>query len=118
HTEALNDSLDQQKAALASEDTATFHDLDYGFHRVICEAAGLPLAFDTIRTCKRHVDRLCLLSLTHDEERDVVLADHLDIAAALAAHDALRARALVRSHVGRLDPVIADIHATHQDYFQ
>ncbi|MEJ6398886.1 GntR family transcriptional regulator [Yoonia sp. 208BN28-4] len=118
HSDSLNVNLDAQKAALAAADTARFHDLDYDFHRLICEAAGLSLAFDTVQSCKRHVDRLCVLSLSHDEEREDVLADHINIAKALADRDAPRARALVRGHVSRLDPIIAEIHKTHQDYFQ
>ena len=118
HTDLLNTNLDAQKAALSSTDTAQFHALDYEFHQMICEAAELPLAFETIQSCKRHVDRLCVLSLSDNDERDHVLADHMNIAEALADRDADRARAHVRSHAGRLDPVIADIHSAHQEYFQ
>ena len=115
---ALEESIDAQKAALAVSDTAQFHNLDYDFHRLICEASNLPLAFQTIESCKRHVDRLCVLSLSRDEERQDILAEHINISDALIEGDAPRARALLRQHLSRLDPVIANIHDTHSDYFQ
>ncbi|SLN63219.1 GntR family transcriptional regulator [Pseudooctadecabacter jejudonensis] len=117
-TDMLRENIDAQKAALAQHDTATFHDLDYEFHLLICQASGKPLAFDTIQSCKRSVDRLCVLSMSHDEERDRVLADHLELLDALSAHDVPRARALLRHHVSRIDKVISEIHHAHSDYFQ
>ena len=116
--EALLANIDRQQNAIEGSDTATFHDLDYAFHRLICEQSNQPLAFETIQSCKRHVDRLCVLSLSHDEEREDVLAEHIEIAKALKERDVTRARAVVRQHMGRLDMVIADIHNAHNDYFQ
>ncbi|MEY1557150.1 GntR family transcriptional regulator [Yoonia sp. R2331] len=115
---ALAENIEAQRAALENSNTAKFHELDYGFHKLICEEAGLPLAFETIQSCKRHVDRLCVLSLSHDEEREDVLAEHIKISDALMQRDAPRTRALLRKHIGRLDPVITEIHNTHADYFQ
>ena len=117
-TELLNGNLAAQRAAIASTNMTEFHQLDYDFHQLICEAAGRPLAFDMIQSCKRHVDRLCVLSLSEGDGQDNVLSDHVNIAEALADRDTARARAHIRSHAGRLDPVITEIHQAHPDYFQ
>ena len=116
--QALAENMAQQQEALQASDTVRFHDLDYDFHKLICDKANLPMAFETIKACKRQVDRLCVLSLSHDETRATILEDHFAIADALERGDVAQARALLRQHLGRLDPVIAGIHETHSDYFQ
>lgn len=114
----LAKNLNEQSDALAAGNAGRFHDLDYGFHRRICELSGLLNAFKTINTCKRKVDRLCVLSLTSNESVATILQDHRDIADALARRSAQDARALVRLHTSRLDPTIAEIHEVHGNYFQ
>ena len=116
--DALAQNLDLQVDALATNDIGRFHSIDYTFHRLICELSGLPGATDTINTCKRKVDRLCVLSLSDNENAGVLLDDHRAIAAALADRSVQDARALLRLHISRLDRTIAEIHQTHSSYFQ
>lgn len=116
--QALAAQLAEQEEALAKGDAGTFHDLDYGFHQLISGLANLPKAFETISTCKRKVDRLCVLSLSDHESATDVLDDHRAIADALSRRSVDDARALIRQHISRLDATIAEIHQTHTDYFQ
>lgn len=115
--DALAINLADQELALDADNVERFHDLDYGFHEAICRLSGLPMAFETISRCKRAVDRLCVLSLTDHEDVAEVLGDHRAIADALFRRDAAAARARTRTHVGRLDKTISDIHKTHAEYF-
>lgn len=116
--EALAENLAEQSSALAADDAGLFHELDYGFHKLICELSALPKAFKTINGCKRKVDRLCVLSLSNHESVADVFDDHSAIADALSRRAVQDARDLIRSHVNRLDATIAEIHQTHTDYFQ
>ena len=118
HSEALADNISQQSDALDADDAAEFHELDYGFHKLICDLSGLPKAFETISGCKRKVDRLCVLSLSNQESVSDVLGDHHAIADALIRRSSQDARDLIRLHVSRLDATISEIHQTHSDYFQ
>jgi DNA-binding GntR family transcriptional regulator len=115
---ALAENLNDQAHVLAAGDAGLFHDLDYEFHKLMCDLTGLPRAFETIERCKRKVDRLCVLSLSNHESAADILEDHRAIAEALSRRAVQDARALVRLHVGRLDKAIAEIHQTHTEYFQ
>lgn len=115
--EILRENLAAQDAALEKEDADLLHRLDYKFHELICEISGRPMAFEAIEECKRKVDRLCILSLTHDEGGPAVLEDHRNIVDALAERSVEKARQCIRHHLGRLNDTIKEIYETHSDYF-
>ncbi|WP_179381104.1 GntR family transcriptional regulator [Jannaschia marina] len=114
----IDDNLEAQRAAIAAKDTEAFHQIDYEFHRLLCEAAGASFAFETIAANKAQVDRLCILSLNAAESMETLLQDHIDIMDGLRAGDAAAVDGAIRRHLERLDPTIETIHATHSDYFQ
>jgi len=114
----LQTNLAEQKAALDAGETDTFHTLDYAFHELICTLSGNPMAFDTIAQCKQKVERLCVLSLTHDHASASILDDHSAIADALASGSVAQARKAVRLHLSRLEDTIAEVHQQHAGYFQ
>lgn len=114
----LEENLQRQEDAITSNNMPDFHALDYEFHRLICDLSGNPLAFDVVRDSKKKVDRLCVLSLTHDREAPLVLADHRAIAAGLEAENLDATLKVVRKHLRRLDATIMSIHDAHPDYFE
>jgi len=116
--DALEANLELQRAAINGSRIGEFHDLDYHFHRLICELSGHSLAFETVRVCKQQIDRLCVLSLARAEEVTAVLADHEEIARCLrnGLETAVLSRA--RRHLSRLDNAIKEIHQTHSEYFE
>jgi DNA-binding GntR family transcriptional regulator len=114
----LDKNVAQQERAIETGNLSEFHALDYEFHQLICELSGNPLVFDLIRECKQKVDRLCVLSLTKDDEVKLVLADHQEIAAGIASGDLNKAQETVRRHLTRLDETIDFIHKTHPNYFE
>nr|WP_170574688.1 FCD domain-containing protein [Ruegeria atlantica] len=59
-----------------------------------------------------------MLSLEKGSAADAILADHREIAQAMAAGDHDQAQAAVRKHLSRLDETIDFIHKTHPGYFE
>ncbi|PHQ85826.1 MAG: GntR family transcriptional regulator, partial [Thalassobium sp.] len=46
-SDALAENLDEQSDALMAGDAGLFHELDYGFHKLICDLSDVPKAFET-----------------------------------------------------------------------
>ncbi len=111
-------NIDQQISAAENKDQETFHALDYQFHKLICQLSGCAMAFESIQSLKRKVDRLCMLSLGRQNELEEILEDHQRLAAALIARDVEEAVSVTRQHLGRLDQTIEDIHKSHSEYFE
>ncbi len=113
----LRENLAEQKSVVKQGDSGAFHNLDYLFHKMICDLSGHPLAFETIEDCKGSIDRLCVLSLDRRDEAAILVKDHEDIATALENGDPDGATQAARCHFARLDDTISDIHKKHAEYF-
>lgn len=114
----LEENLVSQEQAISAGDLSAFHTLDYDFHKLIYVLSGNPMAFDVMLESKQKVDRLCMLSLEKGSAADAILADHREIAEAMAAGSLEQAQASVRKHLSRLDETIDFIHKKHPDYFE
>ncbi len=110
-------NLEQQKNVVESSHE-DFHVLDNQFHRLICELGGCPLAIEAITHCRQKIDRLCSLSLVRQSEAAILLDDHMQLAAALKSRSTENAIKITRTHLGRLDSTIYEIHQTHAEYFE
>jgi DNA-binding GntR family transcriptional regulator len=118
-SDSLQHNLDEQKRCVDAGDPDRMRELDYEFHGLICELAGHPMAFMTIRQQKQKVDRLCMLD--YDRKRDEltsVFEGHQRIADALNAKSVDVLMAAAREHFAHLDDSIEFIHARHADYFE
>lgn len=113
----LDMSLAEQEKALENKDIEAFGELDYAFHKLLCEIAQVDFAFDVILAEKTKVDRLCALGLEKEDRMHKLIADHYQIAKAVEAHDAERAVEAGMKHLGRLDETIELISAQNADYF-
>jgi len=114
----LDAALAQQEEAIRNRDVEGFGQLDYEFHRTLCEIAKADFAFDVIMAEKSKVDRLCRLGLSKEDRMPELVADHTAIAEAVKAHDGERAVATGALHLSRLDETITRITATNADYFE
>lgn len=112
---ALQDLLDQQRAAADRRDPVGFHTLDDQFHREICERAGCGFAWEIIRENKSHMDRVRFLSLAFASEE--AFGDHVAVLAAIVARDEALAMARMRVHLSRIKDQIARIRADNAAYF-
>jgi DNA-binding GntR family transcriptional regulator len=117
-TALLTDSLDRQREAIAAKDYQAFSELDYGFHKMLCDMAGVDFAFEVIATEKAKVDRLCMLSLSKEDRMPQLLEDHRAIAEAVSTGDADGAVAAGMLHLSRLDSTIATISVENANYFE
>jgi len=114
----IEQNLAVQRGAVDSGDGVLFHDLDYKFHELLCVAANCDFAFETISENKSHVDRLCLLSLSHTKNREELYVDHVGIFEALKNRDSEKIVALTRDHLSRLDATLNEAYSTYPDYFE
>lgn len=110
--------LAAQRKAIKSGDTERFHSLDFEFHRHLCEAGRSSFMISTIEESKLLVDRLCVLSLSEPTAMEELLEDHQLIAKALVNRDEALIIEAIKSHLSRLDSVIAGIQETHAGFFE
>lgn len=114
----IEKNLTLQEQAIARDDADAFHELDYEYHRMLCQAADCEFAFQAIADNKAQVDRLCMLSLSNKDEMQVLLGDHREMFEALKNQDQERIVAAIRLHLGRLDATVEAIKAKHENYFE
>lgn len=114
----LDAQMALQRKAWAERDHKAFGELDYDFHRTLCEIGGVPYAFDLIRAEKEKVDRLCTLGLSKEERMPQLISDHQDMTDAIKAGDGESAVEAGMIHLSRLDETIAAIRKTGSAYFE
>ena len=89
--------------------------LDDEFHRRVCALSGHEFAWSLIREKKAHMDRVRFLSLSFGAQQ--ALDDHRAILAAMKAGDAEAAEAEIRTHLGRIEDILARVRVTHAAHF-
>lgn len=115
---ALDASLDRQRALLTTCAPGDFGPLDYEFHQLLCNIAGVDYAFDVISAEKAKVDRLCALGLSKENRMPELIKDHERIAAMVKAGDAENAVTEGMLHLSRLDSTIELIKTRNAHFFQ
>lgn len=114
----LNAAIDEQETLRADGNYEVFVELDYAFHKLLCEIGRAEFAFDVVQEEKAKVDRLCMLSLAKEQRMPDLIDDHTKIAQAVIAHDTEAAVAAGLLHLSRLDETIETIIATNANYFE
>ena len=114
----LQHNLDQQQEAIRQQQSDLFHQIDSEFHTLICELSGCKSIISTIRECRQKTDRLCVLSIDHDDNIETIFEDHKVLAEALIRRSVDDASSLIRTHLSRLDNTIAAVHEAHAEYFE
>lgn len=110
--------LDEQRLAMKARDKIRFIDLDFKFHRMLCEAAEVPFAIETLRENKVQVDRLCLLSLNKGTDIATLIEDHAAIVAGMEDAEPDAPLTAMRSHLQRLDQTVEAVRIDHAQYFE
>lgn len=113
----LEKEIEAQTKLVEDKNYDVFGDLDYTFHRTLCQIAKADYAFDVIMQEKSKVDRLCLLSLSKEDRLPDLVADHKRIAEAVKSNDAKTAIAEGMFHLARLNDTIAHIYEKNANYF-
>lgn len=114
----LLENIERQKRCVEAVDPKGLEELDYQFHQLICELAGLPRAFDTIKLQKQKVSRLRSLEFKlRKKELRAILYDHLSIAHWLELKSVENVQDAARRHFTRLDETIDYLATEHSEYF-
>lgn len=116
--EALENNLKQQVVVVDARDAKALHELDYEFHRLICEAAQCLPAFRTIAENKAHTDRVCTLELADANGMKETLEGHTRILDAMKKRDEELAVKMTRVHLAHLDDTLENASRNHPDYFE
>jgi len=111
-------NLRQQKKAIDAGKPDRYHQLDYKFHHLICKSADREFAYDTVKSSKSQVDRLCLMSLSDSREMIETYEDHCQLITCIKKNRTKDAVLIMRKHLSRLDGVIEAIQQEHAEYFE
>ena len=112
----LEANMAAQKAAIANDDRAEFHELDDALHEILCEIAGHPKVWAIIKDNKAHMDRVRYLSLGKGSQ--LAYEDHCTILETIKAGDLDAASTQMRFHLDRIRHIIEDIRAEHGEFFE
>ncbi len=113
----LRDGLAQQDEAMGQGDLSAFFALDEAMHRSLMETAGHPFTWPVIAGAKAQLDRVRFLSLGEREWPGMIMAQHHELVAAIAAHDPAAATRVMTAHLRTAFAAIDRIAATHPDFF-
>lgn len=116
--EKLEHNLKQQIVVVEARDAVALHELDYEFHRLICEAAQCLPAFKTIAENKAHTDRVCTLELADAAGMQETLEGHTNMLEALKKRDEELAVKMTRVHLAHLDDTLESASKNYAGYFE
>jgi DNA-binding GntR family transcriptional regulator len=95
----IRDNIERQEQAVASGVVEDFYSLDNAFHALIAKLSGNPGVWNVVLQSKTQFDRVRYLSV-HEPGRNAKLLDqHKEIADALIAGDATKAKVALRKHL-------------------
>ncbi|WP_201285557.1 GntR family transcriptional regulator [Chelativorans xinjiangense] len=112
----LNAQLARQRE-LPDNEPDRFIALDERFHRTLAEAAGKAHAWKMIEEVKAQMDRVRYLSALHFPKRALV-AQHTEIAEAIARRDAQAAERAMRGHLRKILTDLPAIAEARPDFFE
>lgn len=109
----LADLLARQRTALGRGDLESFARADLEFHRSLYLAGDVSDLWLLVRRLSGNLDRLRRLHLPLNSKAQRILADHGEIAGAIANGDSERARNAVRRH---LSGTLSELDALREKY--
>lgn len=113
----LQENVRLQKFYLENYFSETLMELDNQFHKTLFEIAAKPQVYTLMDNIAIHFDRVRNMALSSVKNGKIV-QDHEDITNAIAARDAVKARALTEEHLNRYKIDTAEIRAQYPDYFK
>lgn len=94
--------LFQQKGAVERKDMNEFHELDNGFHKLICECSGFANAWNTIHGATGQLDRIRRYALPNGDHFKESFHEHAEIFSLIKARDEDGALKAFHRHIDRL----------------
>ncbi|QYO76324.1 GntR family transcriptional regulator [Devosia salina] len=115
--EVLEKLIADQEAASSANDSRRFHKLDELFHRTLARLAGVEYAWQLIDDHKMQLDRVRYLTLGVSSSQRAI-AEHKQIAEAVAKGDVVGAEAAMRAHLARAEVLLGQTIEDFPDYFE
>ncbi len=115
--EVLTTLIADQEAASAANDSRRFHTLDELFHRTLARLAGVEYAWQLIDDHKMQLDRVRYLTLGVSSTQRAI-AEHKDIAQAVAKADPAAAERAMRAHLARAELLLNQTISDFPDFFE
>lgn len=116
--ERIDDLLDMQQKVATRGDHHSFQRYDELFHLELAEGIGNPLAWETAREMKGHMDRVCQLTLPGAEKMLPLVEQHRTIMAGIDARDEAAAVAAMRAHLTEILRALPRLEADYPDLFE
>lgn len=114
----LRDEITLQRAYVSVRDKAQFYSSDDRFHGLIAVYAGCAAVVPELARVKLHMDRFRQLMVAGVEELPVVVAQHEEIAEAIARRDLPAAEERLRRHLRRIFSYVDTARARFPAYFE
>ncbi|KQN77252.1 GntR family transcriptional regulator [Devosia sp. Leaf64] len=115
--DVLTTLIADQEAASAANDSRRFHTLDELFHRTLARLAGVEYAWQLIDDHKMQLDRVRYLTLGVSSTQRAI-AEHKDIAQAVAKADPAAAEKAMRAHLARAELLLNQTISDFPDFFE
>lgn len=115
--EVLTTLIADQEVASAANDSRRFHTLDELFHRTLARLAGVEYAWQLIDDHKMQLDRVRYLTLGVSSTQRAI-AEHKDIAQAVAKADPAAAERAMRAHLARAELLLNQTISDFPDFFE
>ena len=113
----LQENVRLQNFYLENYFSETLMELDNQFHKTLFEIAEKPQVYALMDNMSIHFDRVRNMALSSVKNVKIV-QDHEAITDAIAAGDAVKARALTEEHLGRYKIDVGELRAQYPDYFK
>jgi DNA-binding GntR family transcriptional regulator len=110
----LHAMLEEQRILIGQEG---FAEADDAFHALMYDAAEIGGLWTLVRSRSGHLDRLRRLNLPNPGKMQAVVAEHAEIARAIAAGDTVAAEAALRQNFAATLSRIPAVRAQHPDWF-
>lgn len=114
---AIQSSLAVQRVCAEAGDRAGFQTADTEFHALLAEGAGFPHAWETIKSLKRHTDRICKLTLSDPATMLGLVDQHQAVLDAVHSHASAKAVRLMRGHLSEILRALPDIKRRFPEWF-
>ncbi len=115
---ALRRLIEDQQAAIAAGDFASFFALDEQMHRQLMLIAGRPYVWQVIAGAKAQLDRVRFLSLEQGTWPAMIMGQHAGIVDCVARHDAVGAVEIMTAHLRTAFAAIETIAAGNPEFFE
>lgn len=116
--ELLKANLEEQRRAGEKNNAVHFVYLDDLFHKILFDAAGADLAWDTVSAINGHYHRIRILSVNRPNTLDGSITQHQQIIRMLEEKDVKGIKELLTDHVRKINYENPLLLKEYPDYFE